>query len=75
MVRATHGAITGTWYYEIKVDTAEGFARVGLVSRKVVLDAPVGYDQYGFSYAGKTGELFHKAKGRKYGSPFGMIAS
>ncbi len=51
-VRATHGAYVGTWYCEVLVKHLgkTGHVRLGWCTRKVELQAPVGYDEFGFCY-------------------------
>lgn len=51
-VRASHGAHVGTWYCEVTVTHLgkSGHVRLGWCTRKAELQAPVGFDEHGFSY-------------------------
>eukprot|EP00803_Ostreobium_quekettii_P001212 evm.model.scf_206EXC.8 EVM.evm.TU.scf_206EXC.8 scf_206EXC:80995-86740(-) len=71
-VRATHGAHEGCWYFEVKVTHlgATGHCRIGWATRKAELQAPVGYDQYGFSYRDIGGTKQNKAWRSEYGEPY-----
>lgn len=76
MVRATHGANRGRFYYEITIDRMQKplkcdenvlqAVRVGWGQRYANLQAPLGYDQYGYSYRSRYGTKFHMAKGKTY---------
>lgn len=56
-VRATHGAHSRTWYYEVRVDSLgqTGACRIGWATRKCELEAPVGVDENSFAYCSKEG--------------------
>lgn len=73
MVRATHGACSGTWYYEVRVDrlAPSGAARVGWATRQAEVNGPVGADKYGFSYRSIEGSKVHAAWRDEYGKPYG----
>ena len=53
-VRATHGVASGSWYYEIKVNTPhngeDGHTRLGWCTEMGELQAPVGYDHNSYAY-------------------------
>lgn len=51
-VRASHGAHSGAWYCEATVTHlgATGHVRLGWCTRKAELNAPVGFDEFGFCY-------------------------
>ena len=76
MVRATSGINRGKFYYEVTVDrmnkeNREGSdgvsaARIGWSQRYSNLQAPLGYDKYGYSYRSRFGTKFHQAKGKTY---------
>lgn len=72
MVRATHGAAIGTYYYEATItqlgDT--GHCRLGWSSAKGELQGPVGYDEHSFAYRDLEGSKVHKALRQQYGEPF-----
>lgn len=71
-VRATHGTHEGTWYYEVTVRHlgSTGHARVGWATRKAELQAPVGYDQHGYSYRDLEGTKVHKGLREEYGEAY-----
>lgn len=71
MVRATHGALHGSYYYEMQVDNSVGAARVGVVTESAPLDAPVGYDKFSISYGSKAGVVVRDSRPQPYGKPFG----
>ena len=54
MVRATHGVASGSWYFEVKVNTPhngeDGHTRLGWCTEMGELQAPVGYDQNSYAY-------------------------
>ena len=54
----------------VRVGLTGGF-RVGWSTEKGELQGPVGYDRFSFSYRNKTGEIFHRARGKPYGESFG----
>lgn len=71
-IRATHGCHEGTWYYEVTVERLgkTGHCRVGWATKRAEVQAPVGFDQYGFSYRDVEGSKQHKALREDYGSDF-----
>ena len=85
MVRATHGVSSGSWYFEIKVNTPlngeDGHTRLGWCTEMGELQAPVGYDQNSYAYRDRvalpsggmaaTGSRFHESTGAEYGGPYG----
>ncbi len=62
--RASHGAHVGTWYCEVRVTRlgATGHARLGWVTRKAELQAPVGFDQFGYAYRDVEGSSLHQGR-------------
>lgn len=68
MVRATHGINRGTFYYEVHIDTMpENTAtRIGWGQCYGNLQAPLGYDHYGYSWRSRCGTKFHQAQGKTY---------
>ena len=61
-VRANHFVNLGTWYYEAKVvDIPEGGAtRIGWAQRFANLQAPLGFDKFGYSMRSRKGTRFHQ---------------
>lgn len=72
-VRATHGACSGTWYFEVTVTKlgATGHCRLGLCTKKSDVNMPVGADHFGYSYRDLEGTKQHKGLREPYGLPFG----
>mmetsp|Transcript_34989 Transcript_34989/g.77830 ORF Transcript_34989/g.77830 Transcript_34989/m.77830 type:complete len:356 (+) Transcript_34989:227-1294(+) len=71
--RASHGAWTGTWYCEVKVSYLgkSGHVRLGWCTKKAELQAPVGFDQFGYAYRDLEGSKVHQGSREPYGQPFG----
>ncbi|VDD79195.1 unnamed protein product [Mesocestoides corti] len=68
MARATHSVHTGTWYYEATItDQPEGSAtRIGWSQLMGNLQAPCGYDKFGYSWRSRLGTVFHDSRGKHY---------
>lgn len=66
--RATHGVNRGTWYFEVKVtDLPEGAAtRIGWAQKNANLQAPLGFDKFGYSCRSRKGTRFHDSIGKHY---------
>ncbi|XP_045519047.1 set1/Ash2 histone methyltransferase complex subunit ASH2 isoform X1 [Pieris brassicae] len=73
MVRATHGVSRGIWYWEASVEEMpEGAAaRVGWGRRYANLQAPLGYDKFGYSWRSRKGTRFHESRGKHYSNSYG----
>ncbi|KAH9643237.1 hypothetical protein HF086_012899 [Spodoptera exigua] len=73
MVRATHGVSRGSWYWEVCVEEMpEGAAtRLGWGRRYANLQAPLGYDKFGYSWRSRKGTRFHESKGKHYSNGYG----
>ncbi|XP_041970329.1 set1/Ash2 histone methyltransferase complex subunit ASH2 isoform X2 [Aricia agestis] len=73
MVRATHGVSSGTWYWEATVEEMpEGAAsRLGWGRRYANLQAPLGYDKFGYSWRSRKGTRFHESRGKHYSPGYG----
>ena len=70
--KATHGAEQGCWYYEIEVPSAAtGHFRVGWSQILADVHAPVGYDEYSYSFRDLDGQAFHVSRGKPYGQKWG----
>eukprot|EP01026_Neomeris_dumetosa_P067491 TRINITY_DN6583_c0_g1_i3.p1 TRINITY_DN6583_c0_g1~~TRINITY_DN6583_c0_g1_i3.p1 ORF type:complete len:381 (-),score=58.62 TRINITY_DN6583_c0_g1_i3:332-1474(-) len=72
MARSTHGSHVGTWFYEVLIEHLgeTGHCRVGWSTKKAELQAPVGYDKFGYSYRDVDGSKYHQAWRSQYGSPY-----
>lgn len=70
--RASHGVHVGTWYCEVTVAHmgASGHCRLGFATRKAELQAPVGYDTFGYSYRDVDGSRVHAALRETYGQGY-----
>ncbi|XP_037296593.1 set1/Ash2 histone methyltransferase complex subunit ASH2 isoform X4 [Manduca sexta] len=73
MVRATHGVSRGSWYWEASVEEMpEGAAtRLGWGRRYANLQAPLGYDKFGYSWRSRKGTRFHESRGKHYSAGYG----
>ncbi|XP_022825231.1 set1/Ash2 histone methyltransferase complex subunit ASH2 isoform X2 [Spodoptera litura] len=73
MVRATHGVSRGSWYWEVCVEEMpEGAAtRLGWGRRYANLQAPLGYDKFGYSWRSRKGTRFHESRGKHYSNGYG----
>ena len=73
MVRATHGVSEGSWYFEAIIqDMPENSAaRIGYSLPLGNLQAPLGYDKFGYSWRSRKGTKFHQSLGRHFSSGFG----
>ncbi|XP_017774285.1 PREDICTED: set1/Ash2 histone methyltransferase complex subunit ASH2 isoform X3 [Nicrophorus vespilloides] len=72
-VRATHCISKGTWYWEATIDNMpEGSAaRLGWGQDYANLQAPLGYDKFGYSWRSKKGTKFHESAGKKFSTGYG----
>lgn len=62
----------GVWYWEATVEEMpEGSAaRIGWGQDYANLQAPVGYDKFGYSWRSKKGTVFHKSHGKHYSNGY-----
>ncbi|OQV21068.1 Set1/Ash2 histone methyltransferase complex subunit ASH2 [Hypsibius exemplaris] len=74
MVRATHSVGFGRYYFEFRVLALPGNAavRAGWGTVYAVLQAPLGYDKFGYSYRSRKGTVFHDSKGKHYAEGYGV---
>jgi len=72
--RATHGVKKGTWYYEMRIsEMPEGGAvRVGWAQKNANLQAPLGFDKFGYSCRSRKGTRFHDSVGKHYSNGYGQ---
>ncbi|XP_027227243.1 set1/Ash2 histone methyltransferase complex subunit ASH2 isoform X1 [Penaeus vannamei] len=68
LIRATHGVSRGTWYWECTIeDQPEGsHTRLGWCQQLANLQAPLGYDKFGYSWRSRKGTVFHESRGKHY---------
>ncbi|KAL2720663.1 set1/Ash2 histone methyltransferase complex subunit ASH2 isoform X4 [Vespula squamosa] len=73
MVRATHSVSKGTWYWEATIEEMpEGSAtRLGWAQEYANLQAPLGYDKFGYSWRSRKGTRFHESRGKHYSNGYG----
>ncbi|XP_015127858.1 set1/Ash2 histone methyltransferase complex subunit ASH2 [Diachasma alloeum] len=73
MVRATHSVSRGTWYWEATIEEMpEGSAtRLGWGQDYANLQAPLGYDKFGYSWRSRKGTRFHESRGKHYSNGYG----
>eukprot|EP00871_Galdieria_phlegrea_P000764 jgi/Galph1/1689/GphlegSOOS_G385.1 len=70
-VRGSHGFYEGSWYFEVDILPGDGNVRIGWCTIEAEMEAPIGYDKYGYSIRDKTGDIFHEQRLVKYGESFG----
>uniref|UniRef100_A0A034WFG7 Set1/Ash2 histone methyltransferase complex subunit ASH2 n=2 Tax=Bactrocera TaxID=47832 RepID=A0A034WFG7_BACDO len=72
MVRATHSVNRGRWYFEAVVEEMpEGAAtRLGWGQEYGNLQAPLGYDKFGYSWRSRKGTRFHESHGKHYSDAY-----
>lgn len=68
MVRASHGMNRGTFFYEVYINKMpeNTAARIGWGQRYGNLQAPLGYDHYGYAWRSRCGTKFHQARGKNF---------
>ncbi|XP_046668089.1 set1/Ash2 histone methyltransferase complex subunit ASH2 isoform X1 [Homalodisca vitripennis] len=73
MVRATHCVSRGVWYWEACIEEMpEGAAtRLGWAQEYANLQAPLGYDKFGYSWRSRKGTRFHECRGKHYSPGYG----
>ncbi|CAH1407698.1 unnamed protein product [Nezara viridula] len=73
MVRATHCVSKGTWYYEVTVDDMKdgSASRLGWCQEYANLQAPLGYDKFGYAWRSRKGTRFHESRGKHYSDGYG----
>ena len=74
-VQATRAVEIGSTlarYFELKIDHLgeSGCVRVGWMTRRGEMNAPVGFDNKGYSYHAGSGSKYHEARLKTYGEPF-----
>ncbi|XP_043276432.1 set1/Ash2 histone methyltransferase complex subunit ASH2 [Venturia canescens] len=73
MIRATHCVNRGAWYWEATIEEMpEGSAtRLGWGQEYANLQAPLGYDKFGYSWRSRKGTKFHESRGKHFSSGYG----
>ncbi|KAK7506546.1 hypothetical protein BaRGS_00002021 [Batillaria attramentaria] len=68
MIRASHGVISGQWYFEVTVDEMPEptATRIGWSQALGNLQAPCGYDKFSYSWRSRKGTRFHQSRGYHY---------
>ncbi|XP_031619371.1 set1/Ash2 histone methyltransferase complex subunit ASH2 isoform X1 [Contarinia nasturtii] len=66
MIRASHFVTRGKWYFEVTIEEMpEGAAtRIGWGQEYANLQAPLGYDKFGYSWRSRKGTKFHESFGK-----------
>lgn len=59
--KASYGVENGTWYFEVEI--LKGSVRVGWGQALTELQAPIGYDEYGYGISNKQKKIFHCSRG------------
>lgn len=72
-VRATHAVTKGAWYFEVTIDEMpeSSASRIGWGQDYANLQAPLGYDKFGYSWRSKKGTRFHESIGKRYSESYG----
>jgi Set1/Ash2 histone methyltransferase complex subunit ASH2 len=73
MIRATHGASHGSWYFEVTIKekpNASAAFRIGWAQPLSNLQAPCGYDKFSYSWRSRKGTVFHDSIGKSYSKLF-----
>lgn len=67
-IRSNLGVSLGCWYYEVNICemTPPGAARIGWVHSTANLQAPVGYDKFGYAWRSRYGTAFSDSRGNHY---------
>ncbi|XP_054165942.1 set1/Ash2 histone methyltransferase complex subunit ASH2-like [Oppia nitens] len=67
-VRANYGVCRGNWFFECKLtELPDGAAvRLGVAQELANLQAPLGYDLFGYSVRSRKGTKFHDSRGRHF---------
>ena len=67
-VRTNHFVSRGHWFFEAKIlEMPEGGAtRIGWAQKNANLQAPLGYDKFGYSCRSRKGTKFHESIGKHY---------
>lgn len=74
LIRIVFSAVRkGIWYWEVNIDEMpDGSAtRIGWGQDYANLQAPLGYDKFGYSWRSKKGTKFHESTGKHYNSGYG----
>ena len=69
LIRASHPAVVGRFYYEVefvKGAPENAHIRVGFATEKADMQAPCGYDGFGYSIRDIDGSVFHRSRGRAF---------
>lgn len=68
MLRATHGATLGSYYYEVNInEMPDGAAvRLGWSQELGNLQGPCGYDKFSYAWRSRKGTAFHQSKGAHF---------
>ncbi len=75
-VRGTHGVSEGDFYFEVRlaaVQPEKAHVRIGWITDSGDLQAPVGWDRFGYAYRDVEGTKFHQSTGKSYGKSFGTL--
>jgi hypothetical protein len=61
-------------YFEVKIEHLgeSGCVRVGWMTKRGEMNAPVGFDNKGYGYHAETGSKYHEARLKRYGDPYGV---
>jgi Set1/Ash2 histone methyltransferase complex subunit ASH2 len=73
MARSTHYVTRGSWYWEATIEEMpDGSAtRIGWGQEYANLQAPLGYDKFGYSWRSRKGTKFHESHGKHFSGGYG----
>nr|CAG4640739.1 EOG090X03NS [Eulimnadia texana] len=73
MIRATHYVSRGTWYWECTIEEMPDSTatRIGWSQMFGNLQAPLGYDKFGYSWRSRKGSVFHESIGKHFSEGYG----
>nr|CAG4644671.1 EOG090X03NS [Leptodora kindtii] len=73
MARATHYVNRGSWYWECTIEEMPDTAatRIGFAQSFGNLQAPLGYDKFGYSWRSRKGTAFHESIGKHFSGGYG----
>uniref|UniRef100_A0A182W2Z6 B30.2/SPRY domain-containing protein n=1 Tax=Anopheles minimus TaxID=112268 RepID=A0A182W2Z6_9DIPT len=72
MARASHYVTKGCWYWEATVEDMpdSSACRLGWGQEYANLQAPLGYDKFGYSWRSRKGTKFHESHGKHYSAGY-----
>lgn len=74
LVRGTHAVKHGCYYFECTIKEMPGNSacRIGWAQQYANLQAPCGYDRFGYSWRSRKGTIFHNSRGKHFSDGYGV---